>query len=98
MAAALVLKKDLKYFKILAYSRKLGNRRSSEGLQNFMPSNGNNLLTLIVLDRDIETKPGPRFLCRLCKKKTVDPRHFHCHLCITKTFPCNKQRFFRFKI
>ena len=52
----------------LAYSRKLGNRRSSEGLQNFKPSKGTNLLTLIILAGDIEMNPGPRFLCRLCKK------------------------------
>ena len=49
-------------------SRKLGNRRSSEGLQNFKPSKGTNLLTLIILARDIEMNPGPRFLCRLCEK------------------------------
>ena len=52
----------------LAYSRKLGNRRSSEGLQNFKPSKGTNLLTLIILAGDIEMNPGPRFLCRLCNK------------------------------
>ena len=52
----------------LAYSRKLGNRRSSEGLQSFKPSKGTNLLTLIILAGDIEMNPGPRFLCRLCKK------------------------------
>ena len=52
----------------LAYSRKLGNRRSSEGLQSFKPSKGTNLLTLIILAGDIEMIPGPRFLCRLCKK------------------------------
>ena len=28
----------------LAYSRKLGNRRSSEGLRSFKPSRGTNLL------------------------------------------------------
>ena len=58
----------------LAYSRKLGNRRSSEGLQNFKPSKGTNLLTLIILAGDIEMNPGPRFLCRLCKKycKAID--------------------------
>ena len=47
---------------------KLGNRRSSEGLQNFKPSKGTNLLTLTILAGDIEISPGPRFLCRLCKK------------------------------
>ena len=52
----------------LAYSRKLDNRRSSEGLQNFKPSKGTSLLTLIILAGDIEMNPGPRFLCRLCKK------------------------------
>ena len=52
----------------LAYSRKLGNRSSSEGLQNFKPSKGNNLLNHIILAGDIEMNPSPRFLCRLCKK------------------------------
>ena len=34
----------------LAYSRKLGNRRSSEGLRSFKPSRGTNLLVLIILN------------------------------------------------
>ena len=29
----------------LQYTRKLGNRRSSEGLRSFKPSNGTNLIT-----------------------------------------------------
>ena len=52
----------------LAYTRKLGNRRSSEGLHGFKPSNGTNLITLLILAGDIEMNPGPRFQCRLCKK------------------------------
>ena len=52
----------------LAYTRKLGNRRSSEGLRSFKPSNGTNLITLLILAWDIEMNPGPRFQCRLCKK------------------------------
>ena len=42
----------------LAYSRKLGNRRSSEGLRSFKPSRGTNLLVLIILAGDIEMNPG----------------------------------------
>ena len=37
----------------LAYTRKLGNRRSSEGLRSFKPSNGTNLITLLILAGDI---------------------------------------------
>ena len=67
--ATFVLKKLLAiFYNFLAYSRKLGNHRSSEGLQNFKPSKGTNLLTLIILAGEIEMNPGPRFLCRLCKK------------------------------
>ena len=51
----------------LAYSRKLGNRRSSEGLRSFKPSRGTHLLVLIILAGDIEMNPGPRFQCRQCK-------------------------------
>ena len=50
------------------YTRKLGNRRSSEGLRSFKPSNITNLITLLILAGDIEMNPGPRFQCRLCKK------------------------------
>ena len=50
------------------YSRKLGNRRSSEGLRSFKPSRGTNLLVLIILAGDIEMNPGPRSQCRQCKK------------------------------
>ena len=46
----------------LAYTRKLGNRRSSEGLRSFKPSNGTNLITLLILAGDIEMNPGPRVL------------------------------------
>ena len=58
----------------LAFTRKIGNRRGSEGLRSFKNSNGTNLLILIVLAGDIEMNPGPRFQCRLCKKycKTAD--------------------------
>ena len=52
----------------LAYTRKLGNRRSSEGLRSFKPSNGTNLITLLILAVDIEMNPGARFQCRLCKR------------------------------
>ena len=59
MTATLVLKKLLAIFhNFLAYSRKLVNRRSSEGLQNFKPSKGTNLLTLIILAGDIEMYTG----------------------------------------
>ena len=51
----------------LACTRKLGKCRSSEGLRSFNPSKGTNLLILI-LAGDIEMNPGPRSLCRLCKK------------------------------
>ena len=52
----------------LAYTRKLGNRRSSEGLRSFKSSNGTILITLLILAGDIELNPGPRFQCRLCTK------------------------------
>ena len=52
----------------LASIRKLGNRRSSEGLRSFKPSKGTNLFILIILTGDIEMNPGPRFQCGLCKK------------------------------
>ena len=52
----------------LACTRKLGKCRSSEGLRSFNPSKGTNLLILIILAGDIEMNPGPRYLCRLCKK------------------------------
>ena len=32
------------------------------------PSNGTNLITLLILAGDIEMSPGPRFQCRFCKK------------------------------
>ena len=52
----------------LACTRKLGKCRSSEGLRSFNSSKGTNLLILIFLAGDIEMNPGPRSLCRLCKK------------------------------
>ena len=52
----------------LACTRKLGKCRSSEGLRSFNPSKRTNLLILIILAGDIEMNPGPRSLCRLCKK------------------------------
>ena len=52
----------------LAFTRKIGNRRGSEGLRSFNPSKGTNLLILIILAGDIEMNPGPRFQCRTCKK------------------------------
>ena len=42
----------------LASIRKLGNRRSSEGLLSFKPSKGTNLFILIILAGDIEMNPG----------------------------------------
>ena len=45
----------------LAYTRKLGHRKSSEGLRSFKPSKETNLITLLILAGDIEMKPGPRF-------------------------------------
>ena len=64
----------------LAYSRKLGNRRSSEGLRSFKPSRGTNLLVLIILAGDIEKNPRPRSQCRQCKKycKATD-KVVKCH-------------------
>ena len=45
----------------LASIRKLGNRRSSEGLRSFKPSKGTNVFILIILAGDIEMNPGPSF-------------------------------------
>ena len=45
---------------LVAYSRKLGNHRRSEGLRSFKPSRGTNLLVLINLAGDIEMNPGTR--------------------------------------
>ena len=66
----------------LASIRKLGNRRSSEGLRSFKPSKGTNLFILIILAGDIEMNPGPRFQCSLCKKycKASD-RLLECEEC-----------------
>ena len=47
--------------------RKLGNR-GSERLRRFNSSKGTNLAILIILAGDIETDPGPRSRCSLCKK------------------------------
>ena len=66
----------------LASIRKLGNRRSSEGLRSFKPTKGTNLFILIILAGDIEMNPGPRFQCGLCKKycKASD-RLLECEEC-----------------
>ena len=66
----------------LASIRKLGNRRSSEGLRRFKPSKGTHLFILIILAGDIEMNPGPRFQCGLCKKycKASD-RLLECEEC-----------------
>ena len=66
----------------LASIRKLGNRRSSEGLRSFKPSKGTNLFILIILAGDIEMNLRPRFQCGLCKKycKASD-RLLECEEC-----------------
>ena len=70
----------------VAYTRKLGNRRSLEGIRAFKPSRGTHLLVLIILAGDIEMNPGPRSQCRQCKKyckatdKTVKCKE--CRKCI----------------
>ena len=66
----------------LASIRKLGNRRSSEGLRSFKPWKGTNLFILIILAGDIEMNPGPRFQCGLCKNycKASD-RLLECEKC-----------------
>ena len=66
----------------LANIRKLGNRRSSQGLRSFKPSKGTNLFILNILAGDIEISPGPRFQCGLCKKycKASD-RLLECEEC-----------------
>ena len=70
----------------LARIRKLGNRRSSEGLRSFKPSKGTNLFILIILAGDIEMNPGPRFQCGLCKK--ASDRLIECEEC-EKRFPAS---------
>ena len=50
---------DSRVSQCLASIRKLGNRRSSEGLRSFKPSKGTNLFILIILSGDIEMNPGP---------------------------------------
>ena len=47
----------------LANARKLGNRKSSEGLSFFRPSHGTNLAIMLILAGDIEVNLGPRFQC-----------------------------------
>ena len=66
----------------LANIRKLGNRRSSEGLRSFKRSKETNLFVLIILAGDIEINPGPRFQGGLCKKycKASD-RLLECEEC-----------------
>ena len=51
----------------LAFTRKIGNQRGSEGLRSFKNTNGTSLPILIVLAGDVEMNPDPRFQCRLCK-------------------------------
>ena len=66
----------------LASIRKLGTRRSCEGLRSFKPSKGTNLFILIILAGDIEMNPGPRFQCGLCKKYCNRHRIlFECEEC-----------------
>ena len=64
----------------LASIRKLGNRRSFEGLRSFKPSKETNLFILIILAGDIEM--NERFQCGLCKKyyKASD-RLIECEEC-----------------
>ena len=62
----------------LASIRKLGNRRSSEGLRSFKPSKETNLFILIILAGDIEMNPGPRFQCGICK---ASDRLLECEEC-----------------
>ena len=63
----------------LASIRKLGNRRSSEGLRSFKPTKGTNLFILTILAGD---NPGPRFQYGLCKKyRTASDRVFECEEC-----------------
>ena len=50
----------------LASIKKLGNRRSSEGLRSFNPQRDK--FVLIILAGDIVMNPGPRFQCGVCKK------------------------------
>ena len=66
----------------LANIRKLGNRRSSEGLRSFKPSKGTNLFILLILAGDFEMNTGPMFQCGLCKKycKASD-RLLECEEC-----------------
>ena len=52
----------------LAITKKLGNKRRSEGLRNIKSSNGTNLLVVLILAGDIETNPGPMHHCGFCKK------------------------------
>ena len=66
----------------LASIRKLGIRRSSEGLRSLKPSKRTNLFILIILAGDIEMNPGPRFQCGLCKKHCKAPdRLLECEEC-----------------
>ena len=73
---------NIRVSQCLASIRKLGNRRSSEGLRSFKPSKGTNLFILIILAGDIEMNPGPRFQCGLCKKYCKAPdRLLECEEC-----------------
>ena len=66
----------------VAYSRKLGNCRSSERLRSFKPSRLTNLFAVIILAGDIEMNPGPRSQCHQCKKycKATD-KVVKCQVC-----------------
>ena len=52
----------------LSITKKLGNKRRSEGIRNFESSKETNLMVLLILAGDIETNPGPRHHCGFCKK------------------------------
>ena len=73
----------IRVFQCLASVRKLGNRRSSDGLCSFKPSKGTNLFILIILAGDIEMNPGPRFQYNgLCKKYSkASDRLVECEEC-----------------
>ena len=66
----------------LASIKKLGNRRSSEGLRSFKPSKGTTLFILIILAWGIQMNAGPRFQCGFCKKYCkASERLLECEEC-----------------
>ena len=76
----------------LAYTRKLGNCRSSEGLRSFKPSKETNLITLLILAGDIEMNPSPtkkiaRHRIRLSNARTVKSIFTH-HAPNLETMKC----------